>query len=187
MRFHETAIEGVLRIEPEMLSDERGAFARVFCAETFKAHGLPQAFTQHSLSYNRLKGTLRGLHYQKAPYAEAKLVRCTRGSVFDVAVDLRPASPSFGKHVAAELSADNRAMLFIPPGCAHGFLTLEDETDLFYEITPDFVAGAAAGIAFDDAELAIGWPIEPRVISERDRALPSFQSFRHEASSRDAF
>lgn len=182
MLFVETPIEGVLLIDSEPSSDDRGSFTRLFCATTFRSRGLIDRFTQHSASFNLSKGTLRGLHFQRAPHAETKLVRCTRGAVYDVAVDLRPASPSFGRHVAAELSADNRRAFYIPAGCAHGFLTLEDQTELFYEMTPDFVPDASGGVAWNDPELAIPWPFDPLIVSERDRSLPSLLSLRHAAS-----
>ena len=179
MRIQPSALEGVFFIDPEPASDERGLFARVFCAGTFAAHGLVDRFSQHSVSYNHRKGTLRGLHYQKEPHAETKLVRCTAGAIFDVAVDLRPNSRTFGRHVSRELSAANRSMLYIPEGFAHGFLTLTDETEVFYEISPDFEAGAAAGLRWDDADLAIPWPFPPALVSANDLALPSFQEFSH--------
>lgn len=181
MRILPTAITGVFLIEPEPAADERGLFARVFCSKTFAAHGLVSSFSQHSVSYNHRRGTLRGLHYQRAPHGETKLVRCTAGAILDVAVDLRAGSPSFGQHVTAELSAANRKALYIPEGFAHGFLTLRDESEVFYEITPDFEPSAAAGLLWSDPDLAIAWPFEPEMIGGRDSALPVFKEFMHDA------
>ena len=181
MRISPTALAGVFLIEPVPAHDERGLFARVFCTEIFAAHDLVDRFEQNSVSYNHRSGTLRGLHYQRTPHAETKLVRCTAGAIFDVAVDLRRHSPTFGRHVSQELSAENRAMLYIPEGFAHGFLTLADATEVFYEISPAFEQSAAAGIRFDDPDLAIPWPSAPALVGEKDRALPSFKEFVHDA------
>lgn len=174
MRFTSLALTGAMVIEPEPASDERGQFARMFCARTFADHGLQTHFPQRSMSFNDRSGTLRGLHFQRAPHGETKIVRCTAGSIFDVIVDLRLASPTRGRHFSVVLSAANRTMLYVPPGFAHGFLTLADATEVHYEITPDFVAEASAGIAWNDPDLAIAWPTAPVVIGDRDRALPQF-------------
>ena len=130
MLFEPTGVGGVFVVSPERITDERGFFARTWCQDEFQAHGLNRALAQCNISYNPSKGTLRGMHYQTAPYEEVKLVRCTAGAIYDVAIDLRPTSPTFGAHAAAVLSADNRSMLYIPEGCAHGFLTLTDGTEI---------------------------------------------------------
>jgi dTDP-4-dehydrorhamnose 3,5-epimerase len=172
MRFHATPLSGAMIIEPEPAADERGLFARLFDADTFRAHALPTEFVQASTSYNRRRGTLRGLHYQIEPFAEAKLVRCTAGAMFDVIVDIRPGSPSFGRWHAIELSVQNRSTLFVPPGFAHGFETLVDDTEIHYQTTRLHTPGAERGIVWNDPVLAIAWPIPPTVISPRDLALP---------------
>ncbi len=172
MRFARFPIEGLRLIEPDIHRDERGFFARVFCAEIFQREGLETGFVQRSVSFNQRRGTLRGLHFQLAPHAETKLIRCTSGAVFDVAVDLRKGSPTFGQSQALLLSAENRAMFYIPAGFAHGFLTLADNSEVAYEITPAFVPGAGAGLAYDDPALGITWPEVVKVISDKDRGLP---------------
>lgn len=175
MIFRETAIPGAFVIEPERLPDARGFFARTWCRETFEAHGLSAALDQCSVSYNRLRHTLRGLHFQAPPHDEAKLVRCTQGRLFDVVVDLRPDSPAYGFWTAAELSAGNHHALYVPPGCAHGFQTLEDDTVVFYQIAGPYAPDAACGVRWDDPALAIDWPARDPVISDRDRALPTLR------------
>jgi len=172
MRFTALPIPGAYRIEIEPVSDARGFFARTFCANEFAAHGLVTDFVQRSVSFNARRGTLRGLHYQAAPHAETKIVRCVAGAVFDVLVDLRRSSPAFGRWHGETLSADNRTMLYIPEGCAHGFQTLADATELYYEITPAYVADAGRGVAFDDPEIGIAWPLGEVVMSDADRARP---------------
>ena len=172
MIFGHTSLDGLFAIEAEKRIDDRGYFARTWCLDEFYAHGLELGFTQCSTSFNRRRGTLRGLHYQAAPHAEAKLVRCTTGRLFDVAVDLRPDSPTRGRWHAEELSADNCCMLYIPAGFAHGFQTLEDETELFYQISEPYHAEAARGVRWDDPDLAIAWPLADPILSPRDRALP---------------
>ena len=174
MRFSATALPDVLLIEVAAQSDERGLFARTFAAALFAAHGLPTLWPQCNASFNHRRGTLRGLHYQAEPHPEPKLVRCTRGRVFDVAVGLRPASPDFCRWVGAELSADRRTALYIPPGFAHGFLTLEDESEVFYQMGASYVPEAARGVRWNDPAFAVAWPFEPAVISARDAALPDF-------------
>lgn len=172
MIFRDTALAGVFVIEPERSQDERGYFARTWCRDEFARHGLAAEFAQCSTSFNRRRGTVRGLHLQAAPHAESKLIRCTRGRVFDVAVDLRGGSPTRGQWTAAELSAENGHMIHIPEGVAHGFQTLEDSTELFYQITLAHHAEAMQGVRWDDPDLAIQWPLAATVISERDRANP---------------
>jgi dTDP-4-dehydrorhamnose 3,5-epimerase len=172
MQFKALPIEGAFLIELELAEDARGFFARVFCAEAFAERGLKTDFEQRSLSRNRRRGTLRGLHYQAAPHEETKIVRCTRGAAFDVIVDLREASPTYLRWHAEELTAENGAGIYIPPGCAHGFQTLIDETDIYYEITPAYVPEAARGIRYDDPDLGIFWPLADAVISDRDLQMP---------------
>jgi dTDP-4-dehydrorhamnose 3,5-epimerase len=171
--FHELQLGGAYRIELQLIADQRGAFARRFCAEMFRARGLESDFVQRSVSYNRHAGTLRGMHFQAPPHLEAKLVRCTRGAVFDVMVDLRQDSTTFGQWYGETLTADNRIVLYIPKGFAHGFQTLVDDTDVDYEITPAYVPGAERGFRFDDRSLSINWPITDAILSDRDKALPA--------------
>ena len=172
MIFHATQIEGVVVVEPERLEDERGFFARTWDVAEFVERGLNPRLTQCSISYNRVRGTLRGMHFQAAPYEEAKLVRCTAGSLFDVAVDLREGSPTFGEWYGVELSAENRRALYVPEGCAHGFLTLEDGCEAHYQISQTYKPEAARGVRWNDPAFAISWPGEVVVINERDRSYP---------------
>lgn len=169
MIFKETPVRGVFVIEPERLADERGFFARTWCAREFEAAGLNPRLVQCSLSFNLRRGTLRGMHYQRAPHEEARLVRCTRGSIYDVALDLRSDSPTYLEHFGATLSSENRLMLYIPEGCAHGFLTLEDNTEVCYQMSEFYEPTAGRGVRWDDPAFGIEWPGAPRVISERDR------------------
>jgi dTDP-4-dehydrorhamnose 3,5-epimerase len=172
MIFSPTHLAGVWVIDPEPIEDERGFFLRTFDAGEFALRGLAMAWVQASVSFNRHRGTLRGLHYQAAPHEEAKLVRCTAGAIHDVVVDLRPDSPTRWRHVSVELSADNRRQIFVPPGCAHGFQSLEDATEVSYLISAFHEPVAARGARFDDPALGLSWPLEPTVISERDRGWP---------------
>jgi dTDP-4-dehydrorhamnose 3,5-epimerase len=174
MRFTETKLRGAFVVELEPVADDRGFFARTYCEREFEEHGLCTQFVQCSVSFNRKRGTLRGLHYQTAPYEETKLVRCTRGALYDVIIDLRADSPTFAQHVAVVLTAENHTILYVPRGFAHGFQTLQDETEIFYQISEFYHAEHATGIAWDDPALAIEWPQMERVISERDRTLPRF-------------
>jgi dTDP-4-dehydrorhamnose 3,5-epimerase len=173
MIFRATRVPGAFVVEPEPATDERGFFARTWCRETFAARGLAADLDQCSVSYNRRRHTLRGLHFQAAPHEEAKLVRCTRGRLFDVVVDLRPGSPARGRWDAAELDAESHRALYVPPGCAHGFLTLADDTVVFYQIAGAHAPAAARGVRWDDPDLAIDWPADAPILSERDRALPT--------------
>jgi dTDP-4-dehydrorhamnose 3,5-epimerase len=170
--FVETLLKGAYRIEPELKEDERGFFTRTFCQREFAERGLNPNIAQCSVSYNRHAGTLRGLHYQLPPYAEAKLVRCTAGAVIDVIVDLRAGSPTFMQWTAVELSAANRAMLYVPEGFAHGFQTLVDHTEVLYQISEFYEPASARGIRWDDPVLNIPWPNAERIISPRDLAFP---------------
>ena len=172
MLFTQTGLVGVMLVEPEPVADERGFFARAWCRREFETQGMNPALAQCNISFNRRRGTLRGMHYQRAPHAEAKLVRCTRGAIFDVALDLRRSSVTFGLHCGVVLSADNHTMLYIPEGCAHGFLTMEDDTEVFYQMSQAYVPEAGAGVRFDDPAFGIRWPGEITVIAERDRSYP---------------
>jgi dTDP-4-dehydrorhamnose 3,5-epimerase len=172
MRFSETAIPGVVVVDTELHEDERGAFARLQCPDEFAAAGYPFRPAQTSLSRNPHPRTLRGMHYQPAPHGETKLVRVVRGRIFDVALDLRPQSPTFRRWTAAELSAENCRGLLIPEGVAHGFLTLEAESDVLYQISPAFAAGHEAGVRWNDPAFAIAWPAQPQLISPRDATYP---------------
>ena len=176
MRFRDISPFGATIIEPEAGVDERGLFARLFDVEAFRARGLPTEFVQASTSYNSRRGTLRGLHYQAEPHAETKLVRCTAGAIFDVIVDVRPGSPSFGRWQSFELTAENRFTLVVPAGFAHGFETLVDDTEIFYQMTRPHVAAAERGIIWNDPDLAIAWPLQPAIMSDRDRNLPRLRS-----------
>ncbi len=173
MNFAETEISGVYLVEPEFIEDNRGYFTRSFCEEEFAAAGINFLPVQSNVSYNKKAYTLRGMHFHAAPYAETKLVRCSAGKVFDVAVDIRPNSPSFKKWVGFELSRKNGRALFIPAGCAHGFLTLEDDSEVSYQMSPAYTAGHDRGFRWDDPAIGITWPGEPKVISTRDADLPS--------------
>jgi dTDP-4-dehydrorhamnose 3,5-epimerase len=174
VNFRETELAGVWVVEPERHEDGRGFFARTWDSGEFAGRGLRDLVVQTSISYNRLRGTLRGLHYQAAPHEEAKLVRCTSGAIFDVAVDLRPGSLTFQRWVGVDLSAENRHAFYVPEGCAHGFLTLEDDSEVSYQMSARYVAEAARGVRFDDPAFGIAWPAEIAVINERDRSHPDF-------------
>jgi len=172
MIFTSTPLAGVWIIQPERLGDERGFFARTWCRREFEARGLNPDVVQCNVSWNARRGSVRGLHYQAAPHAEAKLVRCTRGAIWDVAVDLRPESATFKHWTAVELTADNRLALYVSEGCAHGFQTLADDTEVFYQMSAFHQPGAERGVRWNDSALAIAWPIETVTLSDRDRALP---------------
>ena len=177
MLFIETTLKGTFIIEPEKLGDERGFFARVWCQKEFSAHDLNPSLLQCSISFNKKRGALRGMHYQAPPYAEDKLVRCTMGAIYDVVIDLRPNSPTRLKHVTVILSAENRKMLYVPTGCAHGFQTLEDNTEVHYQMSEFYVPAAARGVRWDDPAFGIKWPeIKDRIISKRDQEYPDFTS-----------
>jgi len=174
MMFKELALGGAFRIEPERIEDQRGFFARAWCQREFAAHGLNTAVAQCSLSFNKQRGTLRGMHYQEAPCREGKLVRCTRGAVYDVIIDLRPGSPTLGHYVAEMLTADNHGILYVPEGFAHGFMTLEDDTEVAYQISEFYSAEHARGVRWNDPAFGIAWPLPVSVISERDCSFPDF-------------
>jgi dTDP-4-dehydrorhamnose 3,5-epimerase len=174
MIFTETPIAGAYVIEVERMEDDRGFFARTWCQREFERHGLKPRLVQCSVSFNNRKGTLRGMHYQAAPHAEAKLVRCTAGAVYDVIVDLRPDSRTLCQWFSVELTADNRRALFIPEGLAHGFLTLADSTEVFYQMSEFFTPDCARGVRWNDPAFDIRWPAPVAVISPRDAAYPDF-------------
>jgi dTDP-4-dehydrorhamnose 3,5-epimerase len=173
--FRETLVPGAFLIELEPHRDERGSFARSFCAREFEAHGLDPRVVQCNLSENRFRGTLRGLHAQRPPHAEAKLVRCTRGALHDVILDLRPDSAALGKHTAVTLRAGDGCMLYVPKGVFHGFLTLEDDTAVFYQMSEFYEPSAAQGVRWNDPAFGIQWPEPVRVISERDASYPDWR------------
>lgn len=173
MIFVETELKGAFVIEPERLEDERGFFARTWDRQEFEKRGLDSQLAQCSVSFNKSKATLRGMHYQAAPHEEAKLVRCTGGAIYDVVIDLRPDSPTFKQWVAVELTAENMLMLYVPRGFAHGFQTLQDNTEVFYQISEFYAPESARGVRWDDPAFDIQWPqAEERVISARDRTFP---------------
>lgn len=174
MIFQPTRIDDVWRVLPEPHVDERGSFARTFCAEEFDARGLKGNFEQSSLSRNASAGTLRGMHFQDAPYAEVKFVRCVKGAVLDVVVDIRPRSPTRGQWVAEHLSAENCVGLYIGEGLAHGFQTLEDDSDVLYQITPAFRPGHGRGVRWNDPAFGIEWPLENPFLSVRDATYPDW-------------
>lgn len=174
MKFDPAPIPGVTVVSQTPMSDERGSFARSFCAIEFQDAGLALNVVQTNVSHNIRKGTLRGMHYQAEPYPETKLVSCTRGAIFDVAVDLRTESPTYKQWFGVELSAENAKSLYIPPGCAHGFLTLDDDTLVNYLMGEYFHDGYGRGVRWNDPQFAIQWPEEPTTMSERDAAYPDF-------------
>jgi dTDP-4-dehydrorhamnose 3,5-epimerase len=175
MIFREAPLPGAWVLEPERVADERGFFARTWCRRDFEARGLDPEIAQCSVSFNHRRGTLRGLHFQAEPHGEVKLVRVTRGAVWDVIVDLRPDLPTFRRHFAVVLSAEAGNQLYIPKGMAHGFQTLEDGTEVFYQISAFYAPAAARGYRWDDPAFAIPWPEPVTVISEKDRNLPLFE------------
>lgn len=174
MIFVETKLKGAFIIEVEKHEDERGFFARTWCEKEFSFHGLNPRFVQCSVSFNKKKGTLRGMHYQAAPHEEAKLVRCTMGSIHDVIIDLRRESVTFMHHFGVVLSAENRKALYIPEGFAHGFQTLEDNSEVFYQMSEFYVPESARGVRWDDPAFGIPWPPDERTISDKDRTYPDF-------------
>lgn len=175
MIFKETQLKGAYVIELELLKDERGFFSRSFCVKEFAEYGLNPRVVQCNISFNKLKGTLRGMHYQIAPCEEAKLVRCTKGAIYDVIIDLRPQSMTFKQWVAIELTSDNHKMLYIPEGFAHGFQVLEDNTEVFYQMSEFYQPEYAKGIRWDDPLFGIIWPLSNPIISERDCSYPLFE------------
>jgi dTDP-4-dehydrorhamnose 3,5-epimerase len=175
MIFYETRIRGAYEIHLEPITDERGFFARSWCQEEFARHGLNPKLVQCNVSVTSHRGTLRGLHFQAVPFAETKLVRCTHGAIYDVVLDLRPHSPTFRDWMAVVLTAEKRNMVYVPEGCGHGFLTLEDDIEVFYQMSEFYNAEAARGVRWDDPAFQIAWPENVEVISERDRTYPDFE------------
>jgi len=176
MTFKETKLQGAFIIEPEMLIDERGAFARTFCRKDFESHGLNGSISQCSISLNTRKYTLRGMHYQKKPCAEAKLVRCSRGVIYDVIVDLRYDSPTFKQWTSVEISAENRKMVYVPVDFAHGFQTLTDGTEVIYQMSEFYSPSHAGGFRWNDPSFKIKWPSDNFVISSKDQTYPDFKT-----------
>jgi dTDP-4-dehydrorhamnose 3,5-epimerase len=174
MRFHELSVFGAWRVDTDTLEDPRGFFCRAWCAAEFAEHGLPGTISQANLSGNRQRGTLRGLHFRPATDGEYKLVRCVRGAVYDVILDLRPESPTYLRWDSVRLSADNRTAVCIPPGCAHGFLTLADGSDLFYVMSAPYRPNAESGVRWNDPVFGIDWPETPAVIADRDASYPDY-------------
>ncbi len=175
MQFHPTEIHGAWLVQLEPVRDNRGFFARSFCTDEFTAHGLETSFPQHSISCSQRQGTLRGMHYQRAPHEEVKLVRCSRGCIWDVIVDIRPDSPTYRHWQGFELSCANGRQLYIPKGVAHGFQSLTDDAEVSYLISERYRAEAGAGVRHDDPSFGIIWPIPMSVISEKDSAWPDFR------------
>lgn len=172
--FAETEIKGAFVIEPEFLADERGFFTRSFCRNEFRDHGLETSIVQCNISYNKKKGTIRGMHYQVKPYEEAKIVSCTKGAIYDVLLDLRKDSETFSQWVGIELNDKNFTMLYAPKGCAHGFQTLKDDTIVYYQMTEFFHPECARGVRWDDPSFGIQWPDGDRIISEKDRQFAEY-------------
>ncbi len=176
MTFESTAVDGAYVVQMERIVDERGFFARAWCRREFAERGIDVSFVQENIGYSRRAGTLRGLHFQRAPHDEVKLVRCTAGAVWDVAVDLRSESPTYRRWAGVELSAKARNMLLVPAGCAHGYLTLVDGAEITYLTSQFYEPGAATGVRFDDPAFAIAWPRPVEVVSEQDRAWPLIET-----------
>lgn len=174
MIFSETELKGAYIIKLEPLGDERGFFARSFCQKEFEEHGLNFGIVQCNLSYNKKKGTLRGMHYQIAPYEETKLVSCVRGAIYDVIIDLRESSPTYRQWFAVELTAENYKMLYISAGFAHGIQTLEDNTVVFYQMSEFYHPESARGVRWDDPAFGVKWPIKNHIISAKDRGFPDY-------------
>lgn len=175
MNFKETKLSGAFIVEARLLEDERGFFARSWSRGEFEERGLDARLVECNISFNRRRGTLRGMHFQAAPHAQAKLVRCTMGAIHDVIVDLRPESPTFRQWVGLELSAENRRMLFVPEGLAHGFQTMEDDSEVFYQMSDHYAPETGRGVRWDDPAFAIEWPeVSERIMNERDRQYPDF-------------
>ena len=175
MEFTSTQLEGVFIIEPDVFEDQRGLFAVAWMPEEFAARGLDTRIAQASLALTRERGSIRGMHFQAAPFEEAKVIRVVRGAVFDVAVDLRPGSPTFRQWVGAELTADNRRIMYVPPGCAHGYQTLADDTEMFYFVSSPYSPPHQRGVRWNDPAFAIDWPLgAPSRIHDRDAAYPDF-------------
>jgi dTDP-4-dehydrorhamnose 3,5-epimerase len=174
MKFFETNLPGAFIIDIDKMEDERGFFARSWCEREADLYGLNPQWRQCNISFNRHKGTLRGMHFQAAPFEEAKLVRCTKGAIYDVIIDLRSNAPSYRKWAAVELTEENRRMLYVPEDFAHGFLTMKDNTEVFYQMSEFYAPNSARGIRWNDPAFGISWPAEINVISDRDNSYPDF-------------
>jgi dTDP-4-dehydrorhamnose 3,5-epimerase len=175
MKFLQTKLDGVFEIQLEPIFDERGFFARSWCKEEFEKHKLNSRLVQCNVSFNARKGTLRGIHYQAAPFPESKVVRCTRGSIYAVVIDVRRESPTFKGWIGRIMAATDRSMFYVPEGCAFGFLTMEDETEVFYQMSEFYRPESARGVRWNDPAFQVAWPAEVNVISARDRAYPNFE------------
>lgn len=175
MRFHETPIEGAWVLEPQRITDARGFFARLWCETELARQGLSTAIRQTNIGVSTRKGTLRGLHFQRAPHAEVKLIRCPRGAIFDVIVDLRPQSPTFMRWHGVELTQENCLALYVPVGFAQGYLTLRDDTEIYYHTSESYQPTSATGVRYDDPAFGIAWPAPVEVISDQDRSWPDFR------------
>lgn len=175
MIFTKTKLADAYIIDIEQRQDERGFFARAWCQQEFEDHGLVSRVVQANISYNKRAGTLRGMHYQKTPYAETKLVRCVRGAIYDVIIDLRPDSPTYMQWLGVELTPENYRMLYVPEGFAHGFQTLADNTEVTYQVSQFYTPGAEGGLRYDDPAFKIEWPVAVQVISEKDRTWPDYE------------
>ena len=175
MNFLPLELAGLWLIEPEFVRDERGAFARTWCATEWESRGLNSRLVQCNVSINHKRGTVRGMHFQREPDAEAKLVRVTRGAIFDVAVDLRPDSATCGRWIGVELTSENHRAMYIPEGFAHGFQTLTDDTEIFYQMSREFVAGSSAGVRWNDPAIRVEWPLPISVIAAKDESWPEWQ------------
>ena len=174
MIFNETELKGAHVIDIDKLKDHRGFFARAWCQKEFEEHNLISRVRQANVSYNKTKGTLRGMHYQVSPYEETKLVRCTKGAIYDVIIDLRQASPTYSQWTSVELTAENYRMLYVPENFAHGFITLEDDTEVMYQVSQFYTPDSERGIRWDDTAFSIDWPIEIQVISHKDKNWPDY-------------
>jgi dTDP-4-dehydrorhamnose 3,5-epimerase len=176
MIFKETSLPGAFLLALEKMEDERGFFARTYCAEEFSKRGLNAMVAQSSISLSRQRGTLRGMHFQAAPQEEAKLVRCIGGAIYDVVLDLRPRSPAFRDHFGVELTAENRWAVYVPEGCAHGFVTLKDNTEVFYQMSRPHAPELARGVRWNDLAFGIKWPITQPILNPRDSHWPDFKA-----------
>lgn len=187
MIFTDTALPGVIVVDLDPREDERGFFARAWCRKEFEDHGLNAELVQCNVSFNHRRGTLRGMHYQEEPHSEVKLVRCTRGAIYDVAVDLRPNSPTWMRWTGVELTAENRRMLYVPEGFAHGYQTLDDETEVFYQVSEFYAPDSERGLRWNDPAFAIEWPhADRRLISDKDRSWPDYVACASTASHSSA-
>ncbi|MDP9309283.1 MAG: dTDP-4-dehydrorhamnose 3,5-epimerase [Chloroflexota bacterium] len=180
MIFTETELRGAYIIELEKREDERGFFARAWCDQEFAAHTLVSRFVQINVSSNKVRGTVRGLHFQRQPYAEVKVMRCTRGAIYDVIIDLRRDSPSYMRWIGVELSASNYRMLYVPEGFAHGYQALEDDSEVMYPVSEYYTPGAEGGIRYNDPAFGIEWPVDIRSISDKDRSWPDYVTSKSE-------